>query len=72
MVFFYLNNLYRSIGIIMTNFLFVFSYQNGSDMELCYRLEVEAGEEKNECIEKTENFTEIWYARAILLVGRPR
>lgn len=44
----------------MTNFLFVFSYQNGSDMELCYRLEVEAGEEKNECIEKTENFLKLF------------
>ena len=30
----------------MTNFLFVFSYQKGSKMELCYRLEVEPEEEK--------------------------
>src|SRR6056300_783126 len=60
MVFFYLNNLYTSIGIIMTNFLFVFSYQKDSKMELCYRLEVGSGEEKSENIEKTDSFLKLF------------
>ena len=44
----------------MTNFLFVFSYQKGSKMELCYRLEVEVGQEKNDSIEKTDNFLKLF------------
>ena len=43
----------------MTNFLFVFSYQKGSKMELCYRLEVETTEDSGS-IEKTDNFLKLF------------